>query len=81
MVLVTALCQQEKILLVIFLNLQQQTVGFSFFLDKKRNKKIKDEGCTSPSSGSYDGHWCYCSINIYGLLPLAFSQSINRTIK
>ena len=61
MVVVTALCQQEKILLVIFLTLQHHTVGFSFFLDKKRNKKIKDEGCTFPSSGSYDGHWCYCA--------------------
>jgi len=39
-----------------FLNIEHQSVCSSFFIKKKRSKKINDEGCTSPSSGSYDGH-------------------------
>ncbi len=62
----------EKRLAGKYFLLQQQAVGSSFCLDAKRSKKIKDEGCTSPSSGSYDNRQCYCSFSMHNLLLPAF---------
>jgi len=56
--------------------LKQLSFLSSFFLDKKRSKKIKDEGCTSPSSRSYDDRLYYCSLSIYNFLLLALLQSL-----